>query len=100
MIENQWISTSLIPRYMSHLLAQLTSDCFQSTVYKNRSLVPLGLTNWRFAWGCEGSIQVVLSNFSWLTSTEWASTSNPTTLNSFLWKIKNNYILIYNLYVK
>jgi len=82
MIENQWISTSLMPRYTSHLLAQLTSDCFHSTEYKKRRLVPFGLTNCGLA--SLGRMQVFPSNFNWDVSMDRASTSNPTTLNSFL----------------
>jgi len=81
-IENQWISTSLMPRYTSHLLAQLTSDCFHSTEYRKRRLVPFGLTNCGLA--SLGKIQVFPSNVNWDVSIDRASTSNPTTLNSFL----------------
>lgn len=62
MIENQCISTSLMPKYTSHLLAQLTSDWLHSTEYKNKSFVPVGLTNCGLILLKSGRMQVLPLN--------------------------------------
>lgn len=101
-MENQCIWTSVMPRYMSHLEAQLTSDAIHWTEYVNRRLVgaPRLSISCGFTAESAGSMHVSPSNWSAVKSILDASTSKPTTLYVSLCGTTNidyNHI-IYNLH--